>query len=67
MEYNKDALYAELAQLQEEHKELDKVTEITDGDSELSEFDNKRIKKRKLWLKDRISNLQSILYPEVIA
>lgn len=64
-----DQIRAELDSLQEEHQNLDAM--IGDiGVTTTTTFDQlqmRRLKKRKLWLKDRISFLHSQLEPDIIA
>ncbi len=56
----------ELRVLEAEHKELDaKINSIiTSGTDQLL---IQRLKKRKLWLKDRIAALNSFIYDDIIA
>ena len=61
------AIFTELTQLEQEHRELDQRIEGQGHGEVMGEFEYRRIKKRKLWLKDRIALLRSILYPDVIA
>lgn len=53
-----------LALLEDEHRSLDVM--IEDG-SNMDPLHIKRLKKRKLRLKDEISRLHDILYPDIIA
>ncbi len=60
-------LREELARLQQEHRDLDAAItalEITPG-SDLLQV--KRLKKRKLYLRDRISFIEDQLTPDIIA
>ncbi len=57
----------ELAAYEQEHNNLN---QLLDDKAQLLKFDRltlQRMKKRKLWLKDQISHLQSLLYPNIIA
>jgi hypothetical protein len=57
----------ELAILLEEHKQLNqKITAIT-SDTTFDQLLVQRMKRRKLWLKDRISYLQEFLCDDIIA
>jgi hypothetical protein len=57
----------ELATLLEEHKQLDlKIAAIT-ADATFDQLLVQRMKRRKLWLKDRISYLQEFLCDDIIA
>ena len=50
-----------------EHRELDdRITEMRGGSAE-DQIDIQRMKKRKLHLKDEISNLENALLPDIIA
>jgi hypothetical protein len=57
----------EIDTLQGEHQNLDKmIDEITDP-SGVNQLQVRRLKKRKLWLKDRISQLMCEIEPDIIA
>lgn len=63
-----DQIRAEIGSLKEEHQSLDSM--ICDMDGGANNFDQlqmRRLKKRKLWLKDRISHLLDDLQPDIIA
>lgn len=53
-----------LLQLEEQHAELDKRAE---NSSLLNAFELQGIKRKKLQLKDQISQLRSLLYEDIIA
>ena len=53
-----------LAQLRLEHRDLDTAIERLQGDLEADELSVKRLKKRKLHLKDCIAKLESALIPD---
>ncbi len=56
-----------LAHLLSEHRDLDDViTRITEG-GPFDQLQIQRLKKRKLLLKDQISQLESQLLPDIIA
>jgi hypothetical protein len=55
-------LRQELAMLEDEHRSLDKRIQES-----LNVLDAQRMKKQKLFLKDRISRLNERLYPDIIA
>lgn len=56
-----------LLELRQEHRELgDSIAELLDGSHE-NQIDIQRMKKRKLHLKDEISNLENALLPDIIA
>jgi hypothetical protein len=53
-----------LAELKLEHRDLDLTIEQLAGDAAADEITIKRLKKRKLWLKDCIARLESALIPD---
>lgn len=62
-----EAIRRKLAQLQSEHRDLDDViARITDSGA-FDQLQIQRLKKRKLMLKDQISQLESQLLPDIIA
>ena len=62
-----EALRRKLAQLKTEHRDLDEVImRVTEGAS-FNQLQVKRLKKRKLVLKDHIAKLESQLLPDIIA
>jgi hypothetical protein len=57
----------ELDMLKEEHKELNEAIGTTAGNKISDQLTLQRLKKRKLWLKERILMLESLIYPDIIA
>lgn len=55
---------ARLAELKAEHRELDVEIEQLAATIRTDELTVKRLKKRKLWLKDCIAKLESALIPD---
>jgi hypothetical protein len=53
-----------LAELKLEHRDLDLAIERLTADTSADELSVKRLKKRKLWLKDCIAKLESALIPD---
>ena len=53
-----------LAALRQEHRELDAAIARLQADIEADELSVKRLKKRKLLLKDNIARLESALIPD---
>lgn len=53
-----------VAELKLEHRELDAEIDRLVADIQADELAVKRMKKRKLWLKDCISRLESALIPD---
>lgn len=53
-----------IAELRVEHRDLDDAIAKLVDDAEADEVAIKRLKKRKLWLKDCIARLESALIPD---
>ena len=64
---DKKAIRKKLAELQSEHRDLDDVIARITGDGPFDQLQVQRLKKRKLLLKDQISQLESELLPDIIA
>ena len=60
-------LQAELARLQQEHRDLDDVIARLSETSPFDQLQLQRLKKRKLLLKDQIARIESRLLPDIIA
>ena len=61
-------LQKELDVLVKEHQEMDTTIEtLLHEKNQSDQLRIQRLKKRKLWLKDQISQLQEYLYPDIIA
>ena len=58
------AIARKLSELKIEHRDLDLAIEHLSGDATADELTVKRLKKRKLWLKDCIARLESALIPD---
>ncbi|MGH8281726.1 MAG: YdcH family protein [Gammaproteobacteria bacterium] len=58
---------AKLEQLREEHRDLDIVISRLAEDIHSNELQLKRLKKRKLIIKDYIAKLESLLIPDLDA
>jgi len=56
-----------LVSLRLEHRDLDDVIGQITGDTPANQLQIKRLKKRKLMLKDEIAKLESQLLPDIIA
>lgn len=61
------AVRNELAQLRQEHRDLDSAIEALQGQASPDNLQVQRLKKRKLALKDRITALEDKLLPDIIA
>lgn len=62
-----ETLREELAELRQEHRDLDSAIAALDSSASGDSLQIKRLKKRKLVLKDRISYLEDRLTPDIIA
>lgn len=56
-----------LAEIKLEHSDLDQIIERLTRDTTVEELQVKRLKKRKLYLKDQIANLENELIPDILA
>jgi hypothetical protein len=56
-----------LAELQVEHRDLDDVIERLSEQAPFNQLQIRRLKKRKLMIKDQIARLESALWPDIIA
>jgi hypothetical protein len=57
----------ELVKLRAEHRELDDQIILLEGSTTADQLLVKRLKKRKLALKDRITDIEDQLLPDIIA
>jgi hypothetical protein len=62
-----DALAQRIAELQQEHRSLDLMIEVMAGQPRADELQLRRLKKRKLQIKDTIALLQMQTVPDVPA
>jgi hypothetical protein len=62
-----EALRAKLAELRIEHRDLDDVISRLSESSPFDQLQLRRLKKRKLVLKDTIAHIESQLLPDIIA
>jgi hypothetical protein len=60
-------LVAELERLKQEHRDLDSAIEALLAVAGYDRLQVQRLKKRKLQLRDRISRIDDILFPDIIA
>jgi hypothetical protein len=60
-------LRTQLAQLQQEHRDLDSAIEALQVAPGKDIIQVQRLKKRKLYLRDRISFIEDALTPDIIA
>ncbi len=64
---NDDALLMKIAQLEQEHRDLDHAINILEERMPYERLTLQRMKKRKLALKDSIVSLKDRLTPDIIA
>lgn len=62
-----EVLETELARLREEHRDLDSAIDALERLGPVNQIQIQRLKKRKLYLRDRISYLEDQLTPDIIA
>jgi hypothetical protein len=67
MDLDLEALKAKLAALKTEHRDLDEVIAQLAERTPFDQLQLRRLKKRKLLLKDQISKIESELLPDIIA
>jgi hypothetical protein len=60
-------LAIELARLREEHRDLDGAIDALERSVAGDQLQIQRLKKRKLTLRDRISHLEDLITPDIIA
>jgi hypothetical protein len=56
-----------LAEIKLEHGDLDQLIDRLTRDATVEQLQLKRLKKRKLYLKDQIANLENELIPDILA
>jgi hypothetical protein len=66
-EEERSQIEARIVALEVEHHDLDDVIARLSGDPSLDELQLRRLKKRKLMLKDTIARLRDRLIPDIIA
>jgi hypothetical protein len=62
-----EALRARLAQLRQQHRDLDAAIESLEGTGTSDQLQLRRLKKMKLTLKDQIQAVENKLIPDIIA
>ena len=66
-EEDREAIRQRIAELQVEHRDLDEVINRLQDDITVDQLQLRRLKKRKLMLKDTIAKLESGLIPDLDA
>lgn len=64
---NDELLKTQLKELRREHRKLDAEIETLHTDNTSDQLTLRRLKKRKLQLKDEITRIEDRLYPDIIA
>ncbi len=64
---DQEQIRAQLVELRAEHRDLDDVIDRVADEIPFDQLRVKRLKKRKLALKDQISTLENMLLPDIIA
>jgi hypothetical protein len=64
---NEAELRAQLVRLKQEHRDLDAAITALQTAPGSDVLQVQRLKKRKLWLRDRISFIEDQLFPDIIA
>ena len=67
IDYQQEEVRRKLEDLKVEHRDLDDVIARLTQDGPFDQLQIKRLKKRKLVLKDQIALLESSLVPDIIA
>jgi hypothetical protein len=67
IDYQSEELRRRLEDLKIEHRDLDDVIARLAEEAPFDQLQLKRLKKRKLALKDQIAQLESALVPDIIA
>jgi hypothetical protein len=62
-----DSLKSELSELKNEHRDLDEVVQHLIESGQIDQIKLQRLKKRKLQLKDQITQLEDGMLPDIIA
>lgn len=65
--FDEEAVSAQLAEVRDEHRALDAEIAALAANPLTDQIGLRRLKKRKLWLKDEIARLEDLLYPDIIA
>jgi hypothetical protein len=67
MDLDVEALRSKLVALKTEHRELDDAIALLVERTPIDQLELRRLKKRKLFLKDQIAKIESELLPDIIA
>lgn len=64
---DEEELKARFVELYEEHRDLDDAITALERAGTFDALQVQRMKKRKLWLRDEIASVNSMLVPDIIA
>lgn len=67
MNNRNEQLEIELKELEQEHRDLNEIIDDPDCQTKFSQFTLQKLKKRKLWVKDKIKIIKNLLHPDIIA
>ena len=67
MQWTQEQIKEKLGQLELEHRDLDDVIQTLMSQQDFDQLKVSRLKKRKLSLKDQITNLRNQMIPDIIA
>lgn len=67
MDEQEIALRQKLESLKQRHRNLDEAIEKITSNQQVDQLQLRRLKKDKLMLRDQISMLEDMLYPDIIA
>ena len=62
-----DVLKVELEEFRRQHRDLDEAIHAMQGKDTSDQLTIRRLKKKKLWLKDIIAQIEDRLTPDIIA
>lgn len=66
-EDQEQSLRAELAELRQEHRDLDAAIAALQDTGKADVIQTQRLKKKKLWIRDRMAAIEDNLLPDIIA
>ncbi len=67
MTLTQDEIIRRMTELENEHRELDEIIEVLVESKEVDELKIKRLKKRKLNIKDMLITYENMLIPDIDA
>lgn len=67
IEFNTASMKEKLHALLKQHRELDDRIKAMEIEARPNEIELRRLKKQKLFIKDEITRIEDILYPDIIA